>query len=161
MTHVRHGTLWVVMSFVFAFILSMLPLPVFLNTVRPVFVLMVLIYWVIALPHRYGIMTAFTIGLLLDVMTGKMLGLNALLMSIIAFICIKQYLVLRMFTRPMQAFFVLAVTGIALWMQLWIENAVHPVAIRPSYWVPALTSGLAWFALFPFLRHYRRRLQIT
>lgn len=161
MSQARSGTFWVVVSFVLAFIMSMLPLPTVLNTIRPVFVLLVLIYWVIALPHRYGIATAFVVGLALDVMTGKMLGLNALLMSLIAFIAARQYSRLRMFTRPMQAFFVLLMTGIALLLQIWIENAVQPIAIRSSYWLPALSSGIAWFVVFPVLRFYRRRLHIS
>ena len=161
MSQARHGTVWVVISFLLAFIVSMLPLPATLNLLRPVFVLLVLIYWVIALPHRYGIVTAFLVGLALDVMTGKMLGMNALLMSVIAYLSLRNYSLIRMFTRPMQAFYVFLMTGLALLGQIWIENAVHPVAIRSSYWLPALSSGAAWFIVFPLLRAYRRRLHIS
>lgn len=160
-THARHGTHWVLLSFLLALVLTVLPLPTLVNQARPAFVMLTLIYWVLALPHRYGIFSAFAIGLALDVITGKMLGQHALLLSLLAYICIKQYSRVRMFTRPMQAAFVLLLVGLSLLLQLWIENAVRPVSIRASYWWPALTSGLFWFVWFPFLRHWRRRLQIS
>lgn len=161
MMHARHGTMWVLLTFLLALVLTVLPLPTLLNQARPAFVLLTLVYWVLALPHRYGIFTAFVIGLTLDVISGKMLGLNALLLSLLAYISIKQYSRVRMFTRPMQAAFVLLLVGLTLLLQLWIENAVRPVSIRTSYWLPALTSGVFWFLWFPLLRGIRRRFQIT
>ncbi|NQD39008.1 rod shape-determining protein MreD [Permianibacter sp. IMCC34836] len=161
MMHARHGTHWVILSFLFALVLTVLPLPTFLNQARPAFVVLTLIYWVLALPHRYGIFAAFAVGLALDVITGKMLGLHALLLSVLAYVCVKQYSRVRMFTRPMQAAFVLLLVGLSLLLQLWIENAVQPVSIRASYWLPALSSGLLWFLWFPLLRGLRRRLQIS
>lgn len=165
MMHARNGTHWVIISFLFALVLTVLPLPTLLNQARPAFVLLTLIYWVLALPHRYGIFAAFTVGLALDVITGSgvgnMLGLHALLLSLVAYICIKQYSRVRMFTRPMQAAFVLLLVGLVLLLKLWIENSVRPVSIRASYWLPALTSGLLWFLWFPLLRGIRRRLQIS
>lgn len=159
--YARNGTHWVIVSFIAALVLTVLPLPTLLNQIRPAFVVLTLIYWVLALPHRYGIFSAFVVGLALDVITGKMLGLHALLLSLLAYICIKQYSRVRMFTRPMQAAFVLLLVGLSLLLQLWIENAVRPVSIRASYWWPALTSGLLWFLWMPLLRSLRRRLQIT
>lgn len=161
MMHARHGTHWVILSFLLALVLTVLPLPTVLNQARPAFVLLTLVYWVLALPHRYGIFSAFAVGLALDVITGKMLGQHALLLALLAYICIKQYSRVRMFTRPMQAAFVLLLVGLSLLLQLWIENAVRPVSIRASYWLPALSSGLIWFLWFPLLRGLRRRLQIT
>lgn len=161
MMHARNGTHWVIGSFLLALVLTVLPLPTVLNQARPAFVLLTLVYWVLALPHRYGIFSAFVVGLVLDVITGVMLGMHAMLLSLIAYVCIKQYSRVRMFTRPMQAAFVLLLVGLALLLQLWITNAVRPVAIRASYWWPALSSGLLWFLWFPLLRHLRRRLQIT
>ncbi len=161
MMQARNGTLWVIGSFLLALVLTVLPLPTVLNEARPAFVLMTLVYWVLALPHRYGIFSAFVVGLALDVITGMMLGMHALLLSLIAYVCIKQYSRVRMFTPPMQASFVLLLVGLSLLLQLWISNAVRPVSIRASYWWPALTSGLLWFIWFPLLRHLRRRLQIS
>jgi len=161
MMHARNGTHWVMLSFLVALVLTVLPLPTVFNQARPAFVLLTLVYWVLALPHRYGIFVAFAVGLALDVISGKMLGLHALLLAVLAYICIKQYSRVRMFTQPMQAAFVLLLVGLSLLLQLWIENAVRPVSIRASYWWPALTSGLLWFLWFPLLRGLRRRLQIS
>ena len=46
---------------------------------KPLFTLLVLIYWNMALPDKVGISEALVIGLLLDILTGPILGLHALL----------------------------------------------------------------------------------
>ena len=51
---------------------------------RPEWVPMVLIYWVMALPYRIGIGSAWIVGLVLDILEGSILGLNAMALVIIA-----------------------------------------------------------------------------
>ena len=53
----------ILMSFIAAFILSMLPLPQLLQSIRPEFILIVLIYWCIALPNRIGVGIGWLTGL--------------------------------------------------------------------------------------------------
>ncbi|MEY3661077.1 MAG: hypothetical protein RLZZ169_1903, partial [Pseudomonadota bacterium] len=69
---------WViVLSLVFAGVLAVLPLPGWLELWRPDWVALVLVYWVIALPQRVGLLTAWLVGFLVDVLKGTLLGLNA------------------------------------------------------------------------------------
>ena len=46
-----------------------MPLPSLLDAYRPDWVALVVLYWVIALPHRINIGTAWVAGLLLDAFT--------------------------------------------------------------------------------------------
>ncbi|MCD8513982.1 MAG: rod shape-determining protein MreD [Nitrincola sp.] len=78
------GFLIIFATFLLGLILSQLPLPDFLMWYRPEWVALVLIYWVMMLPHRVGLMSAFFMGLLLDVIRGSVLGLNALSLTLIA-----------------------------------------------------------------------------
>ena len=64
-----HGGNIILFSFIAAFILSMVPLPQMLQSIRPEFVTIVLIYWCIALPNRVGVGMGWIAGLFFDVST--------------------------------------------------------------------------------------------
>ena len=79
MTTTRPTGRWVIaISFLLAFLLAGIPLPSELQRFRPDWVAMVLIYWCMALPHRIGIGVGWTVGLLLDIGRGALLGQHAL-----------------------------------------------------------------------------------
>jgi len=80
--------LWVpIVTLLIAFMLSALPMLEWVQWGWPEWVLIVFIYWVIALPHRFGLGWAFILGLLLDLLQGNHLGVNALAMVVVTFFC--------------------------------------------------------------------------
>ena len=50
---------------------------------RPAWVALVLVYWCMAAPDQVGVVAGWTTGLLLDVMTGTLLGQHALGLSVV------------------------------------------------------------------------------
>ena len=62
----------------FAMVLEIIPFsessPAEIGFLRPDLVLMTLIYWTIALPHRAGVMLAWISGIIMDVLVGNFLG---------------------------------------------------------------------------------------
>ena len=56
---------WVlpVSSFILALVLAVIPLPDAVAAFRPDWVPLVMIYWALALPARFGLLTALCIGL--------------------------------------------------------------------------------------------------
>jgi rod shape-determining protein MreD len=85
-----HGLWAVALSFLLAFVLSVISLPDFFPSAfsygRPEWVAMVLIYWVIATPHRVGITVAWSCGLVVDVLKSSLLGQNALALIVVAYV---------------------------------------------------------------------------
>ena len=67
----------ILLTFVVAYVLAVLPLPVWLQWARPDWVAITLIYWCIALPQRVGIAAGLLLGIGLDVLEGAVLGQNA------------------------------------------------------------------------------------
>ena len=68
----------ILVSFLVAMMLTSLPLPETAIIYRPDWLILVLIYWCMAIPERIGIFTGWMLGLLLDVMYGSLLGQNAM-----------------------------------------------------------------------------------
>ena len=106
---------WVItLSFFLAYLLAIVPFPEWAMDYRPEWVSMVLVYWVMALPYRVGIGSAWFIGLILDILKGSVLGINAMALVIVAYVTLSLHLRFRMFSSLQQAGLVLVLgCGIA------------------------------------------------
>jgi rod shape-determining protein MreD len=148
-------------TFVMAFILSIMPVPSWAQPLRPDWVGLVLIYWCLALPQYVGIGTGWTVGLILDVLYGSLLGEQALAKTIIAFLTVKMHLQVRMFPRWQQAVTVFVLIGISHLVILWIKSATGYRFENWTYWLSSIVSMLLWPWLFVMLRNMRRRANIN
>jgi rod shape-determining protein MreD len=68
------GFLAVLMSFLFALCLSILPIPLWMNHLWPFWPVLMLIFWAAYLPKVVSPWLVWFIGLLDDVMQGSLLG---------------------------------------------------------------------------------------
>ena len=80
------GFFRIILTLVMAMGLRIAPWPGEMAALNPDWVLLVLIYWSLAIPERVGIFHAWTFGLLTDVLTGRMLGQYALAYSLVIYI---------------------------------------------------------------------------
>ena len=101
------GNLIIYLSLLIAMVLSVVHLPLTipaeLGYVRPDWVAIVMLYWIIALPERVGLVTAWITGLIMDVLMGSLIGQHALSYIIIVYITFNLYQRLRMFSVWQQA----------------------------------------------------------
>lgn len=159
---VRAHAIWVILlSFFIAYLLAVVPFPEWAMSYRPEWVPMVLIYWVMALPYRVGIGSAWIVGLLLDVLEGSILGLNAMSLVILAFVTISLHQRLRMFSTLQQSGLVLALVGLNLMLCNWLQIVTGQSA--PSnlmFLMAALSSAVIWPSLFQLLRQIRRSFDV-
>jgi rod shape-determining protein MreD len=161
--HGQPRGLWVIaVTVLLAVILRIIPLPEWLEVWRPEWVSLVLIYWVIALPHRVGLVLAWSVGFLLDVLEGSLLGLNAIALTLIAYIAMNLYQRLRMFTPLQQCATILMLVGLQQLLIFWVHTATGQNTPRNLVFVSsALTSALAWPLVFVLLRYWRRTLSVS
>lgn len=159
------GILVIATTIVLAMVLCVLPLPAFMpieiGFIRPDWCAMVLIYWVIALPHRIGVISAWVIGLVMDVLMGSLLGQHALSYVVLAYVATSLYQRLRMFSVWQQALVVFALLGLNQLVNFWAESIAGLVDWSMWYLLPALSGAFLWPWVFLILRFVRRRLHIT
>ena len=158
----RANGLWVILlTFFIAFLLAIVPFPEWAMSYRPEWVQLVLIYWVMALPYRFGIGSAWAVGLILDILEGSILGLNALALVALAYITLSLHKRLRMFSTPQQSGLIIALVGLNLMICHWLQIATgQTVSSNLLFLSAALTSALMWPFLFQILRQLRRSFRV-
>lgn len=159
----RHPTGgWVIAcSFLLAFLASSVPLPDGLGRFWPDWVAMVLIYWCLALPHRFGIGAGWLVGLLVDVGRGALLGQHALAFAAVAYLTVQTHQRLRMFSPWRQAFSVLVFLLLKQFLVFWISGVVGYPPRDGWYLAPALGGMMVWPLLFVVMRDVRQYFQVT
>lgn len=150
------GGALIVVSFLFALFLHIIPLPYELRWARPEWVSMALIYWIMVMPQKVGIGVAWVLGLLLDGLEGAYLGQNALSLSVLAYITLVLHQRIRVFAVWQQAFVVFVLIGIQQLLCNWTQSLQGGMAQNLMFLVPALISALLWPAMLAMLRGLRR-----
>ncbi len=151
----------ILLSFVMALLLTLVPMPDWVDRLRPQWVTMVLIYWCMALPERVNVGTGWLLGLFLDVSQGTLLGQHALALGLTAFVTVTVHMRLRVLPLWQQSGTVLLVLLLSRLVVDWINGfSGHP----PTDWwylSRPLTSMLLWPWTFVILRDLRRRFQVA
>ncbi|WP_439105734.1 rod shape-determining protein MreD [Congregibacter sp.] len=155
---------WViVVSLLLAAIFAVVPLTRAVVWWRPEWILLVLLYWTIALPHRVGLITALAVGLLVDVMEGAVIGQNMLSLAVVVTLARLMYQRLRVFSLVQQASVVFLLAGlhqlITQWLQ-WLQGLQGAGAPGFAFLYPALSSALLWPLMMPVLRELRRSYKV-
>ena len=151
-----HGGIVILASFGVAFVLTMVPIPDEWKFYRPEWVALVLIYWCLALPHRIGVFTGWTVGLLLDVAYGNLLGQYALSFAIMAYMSYLLHVRIRLYPILQQSLIILLLVALSQMIVLWIKGITGQTPQSWAYWTPSITSMLVWPWLFFLLRAIRR-----
>lgn len=155
-------SIWVIfLSFFIAYLLAIVPFPEWAMNYRPEWVPMVMIYWAMALPYRVGIGSAWAAGLVLDVLEGATLGVNALALVVIAYVALSLHLRMRMFSTLQQSGLVLALVGLNLMLCNWLQIVTgQSVSSNLMFLMGAVTSAVIWPSLFQLLRQIRRSFDV-
>ncbi len=155
-----NGMFTIIMSFIVAIALILFPLPDYLIWWRPNLVLMTLIYWTMALPHKIGIFSGWFLGIITDVSLGSVLGVHGVSMAVIAYIILVLSNRIRLFPLWQQALTVSLMVGLDLVLSLWIQNFISAQPRHGEYWLPIISSIFIWPLLLSLLRHIRRSFHV-
>ena len=92
---VRHVP--VIITILVAFMLMIMPLPDAVDSFRPDWITLILIFWAMTVPRSYSIGIAWMVGVVLDVAQGTLLGQHALALAVVVYITVKFHLLMRVF----------------------------------------------------------------
>jgi rod shape-determining protein MreD len=134
----------VLLTVIVALVLSVLPLPPWLAAVRPAFLVLTVMYWSIAAPRAGGIGLGFFCGLALDVFRGAVLGQNALALTAITYVAVREHQKIRLKPAFQQALIMLGALIVYEFILFAIDGWTgHPIT-SPRRWLHALTGALIW-----------------
>lgn len=142
-------------------VLTVIPLPGVLQPLRPYWAALLLIYWNLEAGRMRKLGQAFLLGLVLDLVTGTLLGQHALSLVIINYLLERFRNRIRFFPPWQQA---LAVFGLLVndrIVQLWVIGLVGRGWPDWTWWLPPLTGVVLWPWLFLLLDALRQRQRMA
>ncbi|TDQ59645.1 rod shape-determining protein MreD [Mesocricetibacter intestinalis] len=147
--------------FIFALVLEISPWPAALWSLRPAWLVLVLTYWILALPNKVNIGTAFVLGLIWDVILGSVLGIHAMVLSCMAYLVARYHRILRNLSLWQQSLLIVLLVFLVRIFVFLLELFVHNATFRWQEVFGALISGILWPWVFLLLRKIRRQLKLS
>lgn len=150
----------ILLTLLIAIMATITPMPIGVDAFRPDWVLVVLVYWCLALPNKVNIFTAWVMGFLLDVLLGSVLGVHACAMAVCIYIVVVNFQKIRNFSVWQQALIIGVLSAQYNLIVFWLQRFLSDVVFLSSYLYPVITSIVLWPWVFLLLRRVRRNFKI-
>ena len=159
MTRSSESKSLIFLSLMAAVLLSLLPLPEVLMPFKPYWVAMVVIYWSLEIHGVISLGLAFLIGVVVDTLSGSLMGLHALSLVVMVFLVQRFRSRLRFFPPWQQALSVLGLLVNDRIILIWISVFLGEPLPTWKYWLPPLVGMALWPWLFLGLDRIRARVR--
>ena len=141
----RRDRMWTVLVTVaIAMVLTLVPMPPMARLLWPYWVALVLIYWCLETQDLVSLGLAFLMGLMLDLLTGSLLGLHALSLVVLVYLVIRFRARIRFFPPWQQALSVLALLLNDRIIVLWITSLRGEPLPSIDYWAAPIVGTMIW-----------------
>lgn len=145
----------IILSFVAASSLNVYPLNPSMATLRPMVMIMVLIFWLLFQPRYVGIFTAFTIGIIADLLMDTHLGQQAFAAVVVALVIKITSIYVRQL-NTLSAWLIASLGLIVFQISLWVlQMFIQNVFIAQSA-LSLLMSIISWPLVLLALRRFVR-----
>ena len=138
------------------FSLIMLPL----GYIAPEWLLLINIYWAIALPSNRKIFLAFLSGFFVDIVLGQPLGISSLSYVIFIYIILHLYSSLRYMTISQQMVVIFFLLIIKQHFFIWTFYVFGLNIDYQSLIISSFITGTLWPIIYFSLRFVRRKFQV-
>ncbi len=149
---VKPSLLIIVGSFLLGMILEIMPLPHWAIWARPEWVFIILLFWVVSQPQYVGLCIAFCMGILMDMLTGTVLGQHAFIFTFMIYLITIFLPHFKSFLLWQQLSIVFVLLLLQLVLQYWIFTMTGTSVQNIYYWLPALSSMLLWIWFYILLK---------
>ena len=145
------------LSALVALALAVLPLPAFLQVLRPDFLVLVVFYWSIESPRAGGLTLAFFSGLALDVIQGVALGQHALALTLMSAWATNLRLRIRVFSILSQCLTIFALLTGYQFVLFWVDGATGNPVTTFARWLAPVIGALLWPVIVSLLGRLHER----
>jgi len=159
MKHRRESRSLILLTILMAVLLSLMPLPEILSPLKPYWVALVVIYWALETQDMISMGLVFLVGLILDILSGSLMGLHALSLVIMVFLVQRFRSRLRFFPPWQQALSVLGLLVNDRIILIWITILLGEPIPTWKYWLAPMVGMVLWPWLFLFLDRIRARMR--
>ena len=149
----------IIATLVVAIVLTLVSLPPALDALRPYWVALVLIYWCLETRGLITLGMTFSIGLLLDLLTGSLFGQHALSLVILVYLVVRFRARLRFYPTWQQALAVFALLLNDRIILLWIISLRGDPLPSLGFWLPPIMGTLLWLPVFLLLDRFRGNMR--
>jgi len=150
----RLSWLALLLSVLIALILEVVSLPATVSFLRPEWLVLTLVYWLLRHPEAIGIASGVIAGVFMDVLSGTYFGIHVLSLSLICYLVLIMHQRLKMFPVAQQAVVLFFITGIHLMVVYTMRSLLSYADSGLDYLWQALASALLW----PFIVIFYDRL---
>jgi rod shape-determining protein MreD len=135
---------FIYLSILAAFICLLLPWSGIALQMRPDFVLLVIIFWILRAPNKCNIGTAWFIGLWVDLATGGVFGQHALAYTVTTFVAVIYQRRLVLFSNTQQLVYVLLLLIISQLTLLIVKVFAGNDPLGWAFFLPSITGVILW-----------------
>ena len=150
-----------IVSFVVAGLLSVVPIEIQWRWYRPEFFALLVIYWSMYHPQRFGLSATWCVGLCQDLLVLSPMGFHIVGLLLIVYICHLVYQRLRNYTLWHQALWVFVLVGIFQLFANWLGGLMGKPMTAPIFLVGACLSALLWPLLVWLMEHIIVRFRLA
>ena len=144
MRHMPLGWPRIITMTVAALVATVVPLPDWLELMRPDFVALTVLWFTLLSPRLTGLGYAWCAGLALDAFRGVLLGQHALTLTGIAYVAAKLRLQVRAFPPLQQTAVVLAILWVNEFLLFWIDGVAGHAITDWRRWLSVPAGAACW-----------------
>lgn len=134
----------ILLTFFLAMALTIVPMSGWTMWLRPMWIPMVLISWIMLKPQWVHIGFAFFIGLIMDILLGTILGEHALLLSLVCYLIVTLQKKIVLIPLNQKLIAVCWVLFCYQMTQLMVQASIGQLPGTWLYWLPLFSSALCW-----------------
>lgn len=124
----------------------------------PRFLELTVCYWVLASPSKLGIMFAFTVGVLINLIEGSYIGSASIGMCLVAYILLNNIFTIRQLDWISQTVVIFLLLGISLALQRVVLAFLGVPSDGLRYLIPVVITALIWRPCHIFMDTARFRM---
>lgn len=153
---VRNGIFIIWITLLIGLCLQVIPWTSSYYMLKPHWLMLILAYWLLALPHRVGMGTAFIFGIILDLCSGTVLGVHAFIFSSIAYLLLFKFQLVRNLALWQQSFIIFGVSVCYNFLLFVFEVSIyHTITMSPLILISSCIDGFLWTWMYLLLRQIR------